>query len=705
MEHSPYKVFPFVAIIGQERMKLALLLNAVYPGIGGVLIRGEKGTAKSTAVRALTRLLPSQRAVAGCDCRCDPDGNSLCSSCEKKAHDGQPLPSVHVPAQMVDLPLGATEDRVIGSLDFEAAVKTGVPRFMPGLLARANRGVLYVDEVNLLDDHLVDAVLDAAETGVNLVEREGMSMCHPARFVLIGTMNPEEGELRPQILDRFGLAVQIEAEREPSVRVELLKRREQFDLDWETFEKRYIPDLEKIRTDIVNARSLLSGMFMPNHLRTFIAEICAQNNVAGHRADLAIERAACAHAALRGSLEVSSDDIIAVAPLALLHRTRNAQEPQIPHPPPPQEENPQENSDSKNNNDNEETEEPPQQVEANRPRENESQPEKTDDDGQTRETEPDLNSEEQDSASADEEIHEIGAPFKVRKLTAGKDNKLRTGSGRRSRTRSATKQGRYVRSTPRVVRNDIALDATLRAAAPFQISRRTDDPENRMAVRIRKTDVLEKIRERRVGNVLVFLVDGSGSMGAQRRMVETKAAIMSLLLDAYQKRDRVCLIVFRGDGAQVILPPTGSIELAGKLLAELPIGGRTPLSAGLSATADVLTRVLRKTPAAQPLVLLVTDGKSNVGLGAAGGGAPSRTILPVPQKASCRQDEPPHREAINIASRMKERFEETRFVVIDTEPPGVVRFNLARQLATALDAGYFHPETLKAEDLVKIAIK
>jgi magnesium chelatase subunit D len=402
---------------------------------------------------------------------------------------------------------------------------------------------------------------------------------------------------------------------------------------------------------------------------------------------------------------VSSDDIIAVAPLALLHRMRNAQEPQMPPPPSP-EDNSKEDSAPEKNQDNkeEETEEPPQQTEANAPNENEPQPEKTED-GQTRDAEPEQNSETQDDDSSGEEIHEIGAPFKVRKLTADKDNKLRTGSGRRSRTRSATKQGRYVRSTPRVIRNDIALDATLRAAAPFQISRRTDDPENRMAVRIKKTDVREKIRERRVGNVLVFLVDGSGSMGAQRRMVETKAAIMSLLLDAYQKRDRVCLIVFRGDGAQVILPPTGSIELAGKLLAELPIGGRTPLSAGLSAAADVLTRVLRKTPAAQPLVLLVTDGKSNVGLGAAGGGAPSRTILPVPQKASCRQDEPPHREAINIASRMKERFEETRFVVIDTEPPGVVRFNLARQLATALDAGYFHPETLKAEDLVKIAIK
>ena len=354
----------------------------------------------------------------------------------------------------------------------------------------------------------------------------------------------------------------------------------------------------------------------------------------------------------------------------------------MPPPPPPPHEEDSEDSDSEKNEDNNKEEEKtrePQQARGEAPPENES--EKTDDDAQTREADPEQNTEEQKNDSSGEEIHEIGAPFKVRKLTADKDNKLRTGSGRRSRTRSATKQGRYVRSTPRVIRNDIALDATLRAAAPFQISRRTADPENRMAVCIRKTDIRERIRERRVGNMLVFLVDGSGSMGAQRRMVETKAAIMSLLLDAYQKRDRVCLIVFRGDGAQVILPPTGSIDLAGKLLAELPIGGRTPLSAGLSTTTEVLTRILRKTPAAQPLVLLVTDGKSNVGLG----------------------DDTPYREALGIASRMKERFEETRFVVIDTEPPGVVRFHLARQLAAALDAEYFHPETLKAEDLVKIA--
>jgi magnesium chelatase subunit D len=583
---------------------------------------------------------------------------------------------------MVNLPLGATEDMVLGAIDFEAAVKSGVSCFMPGLLARANRGILYVDEANLLDDHLVDAILDASESGVNLVEREGMSAWHPSRFILIGTMNPEEGEMRPQILDRFGLAVQVESEKDIALRMELLRQRERFDLAPEAFERHFAGESDKIHEVIVSARALLPDVFLPNHLRSFIAEICVTNQVAGHRADLAIERAARAHAALQGRTEVSSDDIIAVAPLALLHRMRNAQEPEMPPPPPPPDpensdapENPEEENDAPDQED-----EPKQQVEATPP-DDTRQPQGTDDGNDTQEVQQEETPQNGEKPSSREEVQEIGAPFKVRWFAAGKDHRLRSGSGRRSRTRSATKQGRYVKSTPRRSRNDLALDATLRAAAPFQIMRKLLTPDGRMAVRIEESDIREKIRERRVGNVLIFLVDGSGSMGAGRRMVETKAAIMSLLLDAYQKRDKVCMIVFRGTEAEVVLPPTGSIDMAGKLLAEMPIGGRTPLSAGLSKTAEILTLILRKTPTARPLVLVLTDGKTNVGLG----------------------DAPPHREALSLAVRLKERFEDVRFSVIDTEPPGVVRFELAHRLAAALRADYFHPETLKAEELVKIA--
>ena len=463
------------------------------------------------------------------------------------------------------------------ALSILKAVKTGASCFLPGVLARANRGILYIDEVNLLDDHLVDSILDAAESGFNIVEREGMSVWHPSRFILIGTMNPEEGDLRPQILDRFGLSVQVEAETDLSLRIELLKRREQFDLDPFNFYKLFHLDSIKISDKIVNARTLLSSVFIPNHLRTFITEICLQNNVAGHRADLAIERAACAHAALNGRIEVSSDDIIAVAPLALLHRIRNSQEPSMPPPPPPSPDNDDQNEQENSSEENESSQQ--QSEETVQPNNNNQQSQTNNNDS----CEPETNNQEQQTpdsnkdSSSQEDIQEIGAPFKVRNFTSDKDRLLRSGSGRRSRTKSATKQGRYVKSTTDRTRNDLALDATLRAAAPFQILRKKQQQHKQIAIHIKDFDIRDKVRERRVGNVLLFVVDGSGSMGAQRRMVETKAAIMSLLLDAYQKRDKVCMIVFRGNSAEVILPPTGSVDLAGNyslnflLEAERPI--------------------------------------------------------------------------------------------------------------------------------------
>ncbi len=678
---TTYKVYPFAAIIGQEKMKLSLLLNAVNPAIGGVLIRGEKGTAKSTAVRGLARLMPQINVIDECPCRCNPQEIQYCNICEKEVCNQKVIKISSTKTQLIDLPLGATEDMVLGSIDFEAAVKTGKSCFYPGVLARANRGILYIDEINLLDDHLVDSILGAAESGFNIVEREGMSVWHPSRFILIGTMNPEEGELRPQILDRFGLSVQVEAETDLSLRIELLKRREQFDLDPSKFVKQFHFDSIKISEKIVNARSLLSSVFIPNHLRTFITEICLQNNVAGHRADLAIERAACAHAALNGRIEVLSDDIIAVAPLALLHRIRNPQEPSMPPPPPSSLDNNDHNEQESSSEENEPSQQPPE--EAVQPNNNNQHSPTNNNDS----CEPETNNQEQqvpdniNDSSSKEDIQEIGAPFKVRKFSFDKDRLLRSGSGRRSRTRSATRQGRYVKSTTDRTRNDLALDATLRAAAPFQIFRRKSQQNKQIAIHIKEIDIREKIRERRIGNALLFVVDGSGSMGAQRRMVETKAAIMSLLLDAYQKRDKVCMIVFRGKSAEVILPPTGSVDLAGKLLSELPVGGQTPLSAGLTKTTEILDQIFRKTPNAKPLVILITDGKANIGLG----------------------DTPPHKEAIEIAANMRERFDNTRFIVIDTEPQGVVRFDLACELTSALGAEYFHPENLCAEELVKIA--
>jgi magnesium chelatase subunit D len=638
------RVYPFSAILAQDAMKLALLLNAVNPSIGGVVIRGQKGTAKSTAARGLRDLLPSL-----------PDG-------------GRPA--------FIDFPLGATEDMVIGAIDFEAAVRDGEVRFQPGLLARAHQGVLYIDEVNLLDDHLVDSILDAAESGENIVEREGQSLRHPSRFILIGTMNPEEGELRPQLLDRFGLAVSIEGDNDPQVRVDLLKRREAFDGDPDAFLHLYRREEAELARRIREAKKRLGEVLVPSHLLGFISEICQRNHVSGHRADIIMERAARAHAAWQDRTDVTADDILAVAPMVLLHRMRSGT-PDIPPPPPPPPPPPEHDEREDQNPDESEDEAPPPP-----PPEGGDGDEQDGDEDESNndDTPPPPDPGEQDEGGQDE-VQEIGASFTVRKLerqTA--DQLLRTGSGRRSRSRSASKQGRYVKSTSRRGRNDLALDATIRAAAPYQKAR-SEAATQDLAVHIKDSDIREKIRERRVGNFLLFVVDGSGSMGAQRRMVETKAAIMSLLLDAYQKRDKVAMVVFRGREAEVVLPPTNSVDRAAKLLADLPVGGRTPLTNGLGEAANLLRQVLRKESSIIPLVVIMTDGRANAGLGTA----------------------PPHEEALQAAAGLRERFPSAQFIVVDTESQGVVRLELARKLAAALGAAYFKTDDLRAEDLVSLA--
>ncbi|EPY01832.1 VWA domain-containing protein [Magnetospirillum fulvum] len=626
-------VYPFAALCGQERMRLALVLAAIDPAIGGVLIRGEKGTAKSTAARGLAALLP-------------------------RLAEGRAAP-------FVDLPLGATEDRVIGSIDLEAALAEGRARFQPGLLARADQGILYIDEVNLLDDHLVESILDVAASGVNRVEREGQSLVHPARITLIGTMNPEEGDLRPQLLDRFGLAVAVSGESDPAIRVALMRARESFEQDGTAFAQGWAEAQAVLAGRIVRARAALPQITLPRPMQGFIAEICRRNHVAGHRADLAIARAARAHAAWDGRDIVTAEDVTEVAPFALLHRMRGAT-PDLPPPPPPSE-------------DPEESDQDGESESAPNSDGSEEQEESGAGEGDDAAPPPsDAESAEQAPGPAgdDGDVQSIGTPFTPRPLgSEPRDALLRTGSGRRARSLSASRQGRMVASTPLRERDDIAFDATLRAAAPHQLRRRDEGPG--LAIRIRPEDIREKRRERRVGSFLLFVVDGSGSMGAHRRMVETKAAILSLLLDAYQKRDRVAMVVFRGTGAETVLPPTGSVERAARLLADLPVGGRTPLSAGLVEAARLLDRVGRRDPATRPLVLVLTDGRANAGLG---GG-------------------PPHEEALRLAAALGQRFAAARFIVIDTEPPGLIRLDLAGRLAAALAAPCLRTEDLRAEDL------
>ncbi|SFM53575.1 putative cobaltochelatase [Thermodesulforhabdus norvegica] len=673
------KLYPFSAIVGQEKLKKALILCAINPAVGGLLIRGEKGTAKSTAVRSLAAILPKIRVLEGCPFSCDPDNPSeWCSGCRQLK---PPVPVVLKPIPVVTLPLNATEDRVVGSIDFERAIKTGERRFYPGVLARAHRGILYVDEINLLDDYIADLILDAAASGLNRVEREGISFVHPARFILVGTMNPEEGSIRPQLLDRFGVCVDVSGEKDLNRRVELMTLREEFDNDPESFNRRFEEDNRSLARKILAARELLSKVKTPDPIRKFISDLCLENNVAGHRADIVLEQAARALAAFKGRLNVTIEDVGEVAQMVLIHRRRES----APAPPAPA---PRENQ---------EHERPDQKAETRHQREPKEAVGEFDDAKSGRspgKAESADGKQEQDESPEDhgaenekvnherimERVFEIGETFRVRKISAPKDRLVRRGSGRRSRTRTAQRRGRYVRSS-RLMSDgmDVALDATLRAAAPYQIHRRGQSI-GELAVHLTLQDIRHKIREKRMGNFLLFVVDASGSMGAQGRMAATKGAIMSLLLDAYQKRDRVAMVCFRQKEAEVKLPPTSSVELAAKQLRELPVGGRTPLSAGLIKAHEVLRSVFLKDPSARPIVIVVTDGRANVSVG---------------------EGKKPLEEALFVARKFA-ADDRVLPVVVDTEKSGVFRFGLARRLADVMNASYFRIEDLKAEKLLEV---
>lgn len=653
-------------------MKLALLLNAIDPGVGGVLIRGQKGTAKSTAVRGLAQLLPSQPVVQGCPCGCHPfEPDELCPRCQRQAAEDGELPVAYRDTPVVDLPLNATEDMVLGSFDFKRALQNGIRCFQPGLLAKAHRGFLYADEVNLLVDHLVDVIMDATGSGINVVEREGISHWHASRFSLVGTMNPEEGELRPQLLDRFGLCVAVQGEQDPELRMRLMELRESFDACPQIFAQSRRKDNQAIAQAVSSARSVLPEVVVDRHICGFISNLCLEKCVAGHRADLVLRRATRALAAYEGRVRVCEEDVSRIAPMVFLHRQRQAQTPP-PAPPPPQaESSEQKDADQNDGGGPDAHDATPPSSPAQQTPENEPQ-------GQNTGQEADAGQHHDAHDSAEQNtVFEIGATFKVRHFQSNRDRALRTGSGRRSLSRTATRRGRYSRSVQSGPINDLALDATLRAASVHQAHR---PPRPGMALAIERVDWRYKMREARVGNFLLFVMDASGSMGAQARMVAAKGAVMSLLLDAYQKRDKISLISFRGNGAEMILPATSSIETSARLLQELPVGGRTPLAQGLVAAHQELTRQLRREPECRPIALLITDGK-----------------------ASYSQDgENPWARALHVAA-LAGADRRIQWMVVDTECKTGFSLDLAKQLAQALNAGYFGLEQLKARDLIELA--
>ncbi len=654
--------YPFCAIVGQEQMKKALLLNAVCPGIGGVLIRGQKGTCKSTAVRALPSLLPEIDVVAGCPFQCDPSGK-LCFVCQEKVSQGIKLGTVRRKAHLVNLPLGSTEDRIIGSIHLEKAIKEGVKAMEPGLLARAHRGILYIDEVNLLHDHLVDIILDASATGINVVEREGISCIHPSRFILIGTMNPEEGELRPQLLDRFGLCVEVKAPENLEERIKVIKLREAFDKDPVHFHKSYREKEKNLRRKIKYARNLLPKVTIKEELLELCSRLSLEAMVAGHRADITIRKTARAIAALDLRDKVTRKDVLEAAELALYHRKRNR--------PPSSPQRPENTSSEKESQDQEQNKNSPKnQPDKPGQGKHRQQPSNTGNEPAKKGKTP-----HEESGTQSEKVFSIGSPFKPKPFPIRKDRIPRKGSGRRIRSRTSAKAGRYVRSHVARDIQDLALDATLRAAAPYQRARSKPG----VAVSIEDQDFREKVREKKIGSLLVFIVDASGSMGAGKRMVETKGAIVSLLLDAYQKRDKIAMVAFKGSRADILLPPTASVELAYRLLEELPTGGKTPLSHGLSLGYSLMESQLRKDPHVYPLMVLISDGKANVSL----------------------RGDNPFQEVRQISEHIRDDTR-IRKIVIDVEKPGLLMLGMAKKISQYLDAHYFKIEDLKASEILNV---
>jgi magnesium chelatase subunit D len=599
--------FPFSAIVGQEQMKIALLLNAIDPTIGGVLIRGHRGTAKSTAVRALARLLPDYDAVESCAYRCDPAVKAQwCEQCCERARRG-PLSAVRLPMRVIELPINASEDRVVGSIDLEAAVTAGARRFQPGVLAEANRNLLYVDEVNLLDDHLVDVLLDAAAMGVNVVEREGISVAHPSHFILVGTMNPEEGELRPQLLDRFGLCVNVETLRDVDERIEIVLREQRFLQDPAALRDAFKDDESRLRQSVEAARGRLPGVLVPPAIRALVARLCLDGSVAGHRADLVAARAARSLAALRGATAVELDDVLRALELALAHRRRDAAQDRQAQAQELAARAAQQLAQIQ-------MESVAEKAEATRGEAAVSEGASGGEASQGWTASQPQTSEPADAVEAEAEAIIQLRTFPVRKLDLPREREVRRAQGKRSSTRSQNKRGRYVRSRLAEKVTDVAFDATMRAAAPHQLRRAAAAPQTGRQLQLEPQDLRQKVRERKTGNLIVFVVDASASMDAEQRMIATKGAILSLLRHAYVRRDKVALVAFSGRTARIILRPTSSVDLAERRLERLNIGGTTPLTHGLMTALKLIKTERLRDPQVYPLLVLISDGRGNISL-------------------------------------------------------------------------------------------
>ena len=618
-------IFPFVAIEGQGRIKKALLLNIINEKIGGVLISGEKGSAKSTLVRGLEKILTDKKVI--------------------------------------NLPLNITEDNLVGSIDIEKTLKTGKKVFQEGILKKCHNNILYIDEINLLGESIISTILEVISREKNYIEREGISFSHDCKFILIGTMNPEEGDLRAGLLDKFGLYVNAEGSKDILERINIIKKRLEFEKNPIEFSEKYSEDEELLREKIFSAKEKFKKIKVSEQIMNIAIKFIEEANCLGNRAEIILIETAKSIAALDKRTYLNIDDLKEAATFVLPHRM-NAKNKALP------------NEANNKHNDNTDNDSHQTNTQTDNSMNNSESAQETENNSQDNNIQKNENKDNDSLENFSEEEFDIGEIYKIKNifLDNTKDKFKRKGTGKRCKTKSSSLQGRYIKSSiPRGKIRDFALDASIRAAAPYQLKK--DD--NSLMINIKKEHIRIKQREKRTGISILFAVDSSGSMGVKKRMEAVKGAVMSLLKNAYEKRDKVGMLSFRRNRAEELLPFTRSIDLARKKLEKLGTGGKTPLSEGLLKAYNIIKTEMKRNKEVIPVLILLSDGKANFSF----------------------SGKDPVIESLEIAEKIKK--EKIKCIVIDTEE-GFIKLEMARTLSEAMEADYYRLDNIKSEDLIQL---